>query len=193
MTAVDRIELVAQICARTGVDQLTANAVLDAFAHVAYANFKRGVVLPGLGVLKIVQGPEREIRIPTGQTITQPGRPEFSFEPDTAIRSDVLERMTIISPPSESVQPRTLSEIRLEPTPQDDRSIHLENSRKTKIGGTPDWIQSPNAPTCCGQEMGFYGQFDSSISEEHNLADAGMLYVFVCDYCPRPHALLQFY
>ncbi|MEL6106970.1 MAG: hypothetical protein AAFU85_13070 [Planctomycetota bacterium] len=193
MTTVKRPELVAKIGATAGVDSSAVDAVLDAFAQVAKDNFTRGVIIPGVGVLRIVQGPDREFRTPFGQTIKRPGRPEFSFEPDTDIRSDLLETVTVISPPSEPVQPSELPEIRFEPVSQDDQSSCLENSNKTKVGGTPDWIQSPNVPRCCGQEMGFYGQFDSSICERHNLADAGMLYVFVCKYCPRPHTVLQFF
>jgi hypothetical protein len=62
---------------------------------------------------------------------------------------------------------------------------------RSKIGGEPDWIQSPNLPTCsCGQEMTFYGQLDS-VGDAICLADCGMIYVFVCFDCYETKSVLQ--
>ena len=59
-----------------------------------------------------------------------------------------------------------------------------------KLGGEPDWIQEPEVPSCCGKAMTFYGQLDS-IGDEIDLADCGMIYVFVCFDCFTTHSVLQ--
>jgi hypothetical protein len=63
--------------------------------------------------------------------------------------------------------------------------------RGTKLGGDPDWIQRDEWPTCrCGEKMSFYGQLDS-IGDDYNLADCGMIYVFVCFDCFETVSILQ--
>ena len=62
---------------------------------------------------------------------------------------------------------------------------------RNKIGGTPDWIQSDDTPKCqCGKTMSFYGQFDS-VGDDINLADCGMIFVFVCFDCFTTKSVLQ--
>ena len=63
--------------------------------------------------------------------------------------------------------------------------------KRHKLGGSPDWIQGDNTPRCeCGQLMQFYGQFDS-IGDRFCLADAGMIFVFVCSDCWTTKSILQ--
>jgi hypothetical protein len=63
--------------------------------------------------------------------------------------------------------------------------------KATKLGGEPEWIQGDDWPSCdCGQKMTFYGQLDS-IGDEHNLADCGMIFVFVCFDCFETRSVLQ--
>lgn len=64
--------------------------------------------------------------------------------------------------------------------------------RRHKLGGEPDWIQAEDVPFCptCEQEMTFYGQLDS-IGDEIDLADCGMIYLFVCFDCFEVKAVLQ--
>jgi hypothetical protein len=65
--------------------------------------------------------------------------------------------------------------------------------RRSKLGGEPDWIQADDTPRCgCSKKMAFYGQLDS-IGDEINLADCGMVYVFVCFDCLETKSVLQFY
>ncbi len=61
-----------------------------------------------------------------------------------------------------------------------------------KLGGTPDFIQDAEWPTCpdCGTKMTFYAQLDS-INDEFLIADCGMIYVFVCLECNRVETLVQ--
>ena len=60
-----------------------------------------------------------------------------------------------------------------------------------KLGGRPDWLQGDQTPRCeCGQPMQFYGQLDS-IGDDFNLADVGIIYVFVCFDCFTTKSLLQ--
>jgi hypothetical protein len=56
-----------------------------------------------------------------------------------------------------------------------------EVGRRHQLGGEPTWVQADETPTCreCGERMSFYGQLDS-INDEMVLADAGLVYVFVC-------------
>jgi len=65
--------------------------------------------------------------------------------------------------------------------------------RRHRIGGEPEWIQSPNVPSCsCGKPMSFYGQLDS-LGDSHVLGDCGMIYVFVCWECLETKSVLQSY
>src|SRR5438045_2001860 len=67
-----------------------------------------------------------------------------------------------------------------------------EAGKRHKLGGQPDWIQQPEVPACedCGREMTFYGQLDS-IGDDYDLADCGMIYVFVCFDCFTTRSVLQ--
>lgn len=66
-----------------------------------------------------------------------------------------------------------------------------EAGHRHKLGGAPDWIQGDMTPNCaCGNRMRFYGQLDS-IGDRFCLADAGMIYVFVCAECWTTTSILQ--
>jgi hypothetical protein len=56
-----------------------------------------------------------------------------------------------------------------------------EMGTRHQLGGEPMWVQGDETPVCpdCGNRMTFYGQLDS-INDEFNLADCGLIYVFVC-------------
>ena len=78
---------------------------------------------------------------------------------------------------------------RLRPEPLTEQAANLpgfkwadpEVGKRHQLGGDPNWIQQPERPRCptCGQEMTFYGQLDS-INDDICLADAGIVYVFIC-------------
>jgi hypothetical protein len=70
---------------------------------------------------------------------------------------------------------------------------YQEAGDRHKLGGTPDWIQSDETPTCpeCRERMDFYGQLDHLGSIEP-LRDCGMIYVFICRECYTTEAILQF-
>lgn len=61
-----------------------------------------------------------------------------------------------------------------------------------KLGGSPDFLQEADFPKCedCGVEMTFYGQLDS-IGDDYDLADCGLIYVFVCFDCFTTKSLLH--
>ena len=63
--------------------------------------------------------------------------------------------------------------------------------RKSKLGGSPAWIQSDDTPECprCRKPMLFALQLasDSRIS----YCDIGMLYAFVCPECQATASLIQ--
>ena len=63
--------------------------------------------------------------------------------------------------------------------------------KRSKLGGNPDWTQNDEWPSCsCGSKMTFYGQLDS-IGDDFDLADCGMIYVFVCFDCFETASVLQ--
>ena len=92
-----------------------------------------------------------------------------------------------------------IPEIKLIPKPESDEARQAVGYRwnenagtRNKLGGKPDWIQSDATPECidCGKPMTFYGQLDS-IGDEFDLADCGILYVFVCFDCYTTKSILQ--
>jgi len=65
--------------------------------------------------------------------------------------------------------------------------------KRHRLGGDPDWIQGDDTPSCsCGKKMSFYGQLDS-VGDKYNLADCGLIYVFVCWGCFETKSILQSY
>ncbi len=92
-----------------------------------------------------------------------------------------------------------IPEIKLVPEPGTEdakQAVGYEYNREAghrhKLGGAPDYIQDEEWPSCCGQKMTFYAQIDS-IGEKYDLADCGMIYVFVCFDCFSTQSLLQAY
>ncbi len=95
---------------------------------------------------------------------------------------------------------KTIPPFKLTPVPLNEDSAALPPFKwaggaigtRHKLGGEPQFLQSPEWPSCrsCGGKMTFYGQLDS-INDEFCIADAGMIYVFVCFDCSETHALIQ--
>lgn len=63
-----------------------------------------------------------------------------------------------------------IPEIQLQLSPQTDEAKQIVGFKwageaigsRSKLGGTPDWLQSPNTPSCsCGKIMTFYAQLAS--------------------------------
>ena len=98
--------------------------------------------------------------------------------------------------------PDRIPEIPLIPSPQTDearaavgyRWADPEIGHRHKLGGDPDWVQGSEVPSCtsCREPMTFYGQLDS-IGEGFDLADCGLIYVFVCFGCFETRSMLQSY
>ena len=66
-----------------------------------------------------------------------------------------------------------------------------EAGTRHQLGGKPEFIQEEEWPICsCGNKMTFYGQLDS-IGDEFDLADCGIIYVFVCFNCFQTKSVLQ--
>ena len=79
---------------------------------------------------------------------------------------------------------------------------------KTKLGGTPDWIQDDEWHRCteCKAPMTFVGQIDSfEVENKKNpnshpagkqdfmWGDVGMIYVFYCVGCAQASGVVQYY
>ena len=67
-----------------------------------------------------------------------------------------------------------------------------EVGKRHQLGGEPAFQQSVEVPSCssCGEPMTFYGQLDS-INDEIVLADAGLVFVFVCFDCFTSTSFIQ--
>lgn len=79
---------------------------------------------------------------------------------------------------------------------------------RTKFGGTPDWEQEDEHPTCkaCQTAMNFVGQIDSFEHQSKRnpnsrsamgvqdfmFGDVGMIYVFYCIPCAKAKAIVQY-
>ena len=95
---------------------------------------------------------------------------------------------------------REIPPFRLIAEPMTDEAVNLAGFRwagdevgtRHRLGGSPDWLQSDQAPVCadCGEPMTFYAQLDS-IGNELALADVGLLYVFVSFNDFQAKALVQ--
>lgn len=90
-----------------------------------------------------------------------------------------------------------IPEIKLIPMPESEEAraavgykYNSEAGHRHKLGGKPDFIQSEDWPSCCSKAMTFYAQIDS-IGDEYDLADCGMIYVFVCFDCFNTKSVLQ--
>lgn len=90
-----------------------------------------------------------------------------------------------------------IPEIKLVPTPESEKAKHAvgyryndEAGTRHKLGGKPDFLQEPEWPKCCGNKMTFYAQLDS-IGDNYDLADCGMIYVFVCFDCFSTKSVLH--
>lgn len=69
-----------------------------------------------------------------------------------------------------------------------------EVGTRHQLGGTPKFIQKENWPKCysCSEIMSFYGQLDS-INDDFQIADCGMIYVFLCFDCNETISIIQSY
>jgi hypothetical protein len=93
-----------------------------------------------------------------------------------------------------------IPEIPLRPTPTSREAEEAlgfrwapsEVGRRHKLGGSPEWLASRQAPRCesCDTAMTFYAQLDS-IGDNIVLGDCGMVYVFVCFDCFTATSILQ--
>ena len=95
--------------------------------------------------------------------------------------------------------PINIPEIPLVPQPTTAEAIEAvgyqyneEAGKRHKLGGCPDWQQNSEWPLCecCDESMTFYGQLDS-IGDNYDLADCGIIYVFVCFNCFTTTSILH--
>ena len=69
-----------------------------------------------------------------------------------------------------------------------------EIGTRHQLGGGPSYIQQEVWPKCssCLSEMSFFAQLDS-INDEFQIADCGMIYVFICFDCNETISIIQSY
>jgi hypothetical protein len=66
--------------------------------------------------------------------------------------------------------------------------------KRSQLGGDPGFIQREDWPICphCGEKMTFYAQLDA-IGDGYDIADCGMIYVFICFDCYETKSFVQSY
>lgn len=107
--------------------------------------------------------------------------------------------------------PQILREYRIlfERVPEGEAAIDgNELGQRSKLGGSPNWVQTDQTPTCprCGKEMRFVGQLDSlehqnkanphsikalSRQQHFMFGDVGLIYLFFCFDCCATQAIFQ--
>lgn len=97
---------------------------------------------------------------------------------------------------------RRVPAFRLVPEPLTEEAAELPGFKwadpdigtRHRLGGEPSFLQPADHPRCdqCGEVMSFYGQLDS-INDEFILADAGLVFVFVCFDCYTSKSFIQSY
>lgn len=94
-----------------------------------------------------------------------------------------------------------IPEIKLMPVPETEEAKQAVGYKwnekvgyRHRLGGQPNFIQGEEWPNCkqCQKRMTFYAQLDS-IGDQYDLADCGMIYVFVCFGCFETKSMLQSY
>jgi hypothetical protein len=95
---------------------------------------------------------------------------------------------------ADCVSQNVIPPFRLTPEPLTDEAAALLNrprfldpsiGERHRLGGAPDFMQASEWPSCpsCGDAMTFYAQLDALPSGGFDLADAGLIHVFVCFDC----------
>lgn len=76
-----------------------------------------------------------------------------------------------------------------------ERPAHVDPSigERHRLGGAPDRWNDLGEPRCstCGEPMTFYAQLDALPSGDFDLADAGLIHVWVCFDCFQVSASLD--
>ena len=95
---------------------------------------------------------------------------------------------------------KEIPQFKLRPEPQTDAARELKPFKwadkdvgtRHQLGGAPTFIQQAAWPSCREGHgrMTFYGQLDS-INDDIDLADCGMIYVFVCFDCFETTSFVQ--
>lgn len=73
------------------------------------------------------------------------------------------------------------------------RYVDPSIGERHRLGGTPDRRSDAPTPRCaaCGDDMTFYAQLDALPAGGFDLADAGLIFVFVCFDCFEVAAILE--
>lgn len=100
------------------------------------------------------------------------------------------------------IENKTLPEYKLEMIPLSDEARQKrgfpmsepEIGHRSKVGGKPTFLQGEEYPICqsCGSKMTFYAQLDA-IGDGFDIADCGLIYVFVCFDCYETKSIIQSY
>jgi hypothetical protein len=141
------------------------------------------------------------------QTNARSGQPAPSAERLEALRGRLLEEGTRSPLPPFAVQLKRLQADE-DAFPYDAEHWSDSMGQRTKLGGTPDWIQDDETPGCvdCGNAMTFVAQIDSiEHQNRHNphsveagtpqqrwmFGDVGMIYLFFCFECFETSSIFQ--
>lgn len=76
----------------------------------------------------------------------------------------------------------------------------FDYGKRSKFGGSPDWLQNDETPKCpyCRKKMDFVAQIDSidytgyaNPNSEYMFGDVGMIYIFFCKNCGCSSSVFQ--
>ncbi|XZE42936.1 hypothetical protein SH467x_002476 [Pirellulaceae bacterium SH467] len=100
---------------------------------------------------------------------------------------------SLVSPQKARILPEIRFDLREKNRSPTDIDPEKLTSNRSKLGGRAEWIHEPRVPVCCGRFATCYAQIDTNLGPKFCIADAGVLYVFVCDQCLATFTELQFY
>ncbi len=120
------------------------------------------------------------------------------FLPRKSTRSTIRQKLPLLTEARIGLQRKGQNHIEVVST--FDATV---SGQKTKLGGSPEWIQRDDTPKCpgCRRKMMFVAQIDSfdqgssqqDIVPSYMFADVGMIYVFYCFDCLRTKSVVQFH
>lgn len=174
--------MMRRIAQASGIDEATCVRVCKALGTILQESAGGSIGSDQIGRFEVAAVQKRFGRNPmTGQAIAIPpsGKLNIVFKP-----AEMIPGIDTVSPAL------AIPEMLLRPV--SDAMTEDSSVASHKIGGDPDWLQGrEESLVCCRREMSFYGQL-ASIGGEFDLADNGMIYVFVCYTCWNTRSMMQF-
>ncbi|HBE71643.1 MAG TPA: hypothetical protein DDW52_26165 [Planctomycetaceae bacterium] len=199
MEPINKSELTALLADKTRLSAQDISRVLKTLGEVLSENMHRGVSLPGVGEMKRLRRSQN-----TEQAQHQANEhlhditvvlPDSAFEDKVAWNVAAAEFGQWLPKDPEPGAPLDEHKLVVEaPTNSvPTNTPEMDAPPRFKVGGTPDWLESPDIPRCCGTGMTFYAQLDTSFPPDFTFWDCAMIYIFVCNFCGSHATKVQSY